>query len=253
MANKKEKINASIIIATNNSQDTLCNTLEGLKDFDEIIVVDTHSTDDTIEIAKEYKTKIIFCDKFDLSNSLNQAILEAQNDWIVFIEDDEITSNDLISEIKNYIINPKKNRFCISFNQKTFFNNIEFKPAYKKDVLRVFKKEYANFDKNTIEIKKLQGKIYRSKKTILKYTKLDIEKNILEIIDKNKHFIKNTQKLKKPSFGFLKTFLYWYFIKGSCFCGKKGYIFSYLKSFEEFNLNSMIYEKEINTGDENDF
>ena len=51
------------IIKTKNCEDNICNTLESIKEFDEIIILDEHSTDDTVEIAKEYKTKTIFTDK----------------------------------------------------------------------------------------------------------------------------------------------------------------------------------------------
>ena len=49
---KEEKIKISAIINTFNCEKTLCDTLESLKDLDEIVLIDFHSTDDTIEIAK---------------------------------------------------------------------------------------------------------------------------------------------------------------------------------------------------------
>ena len=64
---KEEKIKISAIIKTDNCEDTICDTLESIKNFDEIIVVDLHSCDDTIQIAKEYKAKIIFADKNNIS------------------------------------------------------------------------------------------------------------------------------------------------------------------------------------------
>ena len=51
----EEKIKLSAIIKTKNNENKICETLESIKDFDEIIVIDEHSSDDTIEIAKEYK------------------------------------------------------------------------------------------------------------------------------------------------------------------------------------------------------
>ena len=50
----EEKIKVSAILKTKNNEDKLCETLESIKDFDEIIILDEHSTDDTVEIAKEY-------------------------------------------------------------------------------------------------------------------------------------------------------------------------------------------------------
>ena len=50
----EEKIKISAIINTKNNENRLCETLESIKDFDEIILIDEHSSDDTVEIAKEY-------------------------------------------------------------------------------------------------------------------------------------------------------------------------------------------------------
>ena len=101
----EEKIKLSAIIKTKNNENKLCETLESIKDFDEIIVIDEHSSDDTVEIAKEYKSKIIYADKNNLSLALNQALEEAKNEWIMVIEENEIVPQKLIYEIENYIQN----------------------------------------------------------------------------------------------------------------------------------------------------
>ena len=160
MEEKDLKITA--IIKTRNCEDYLCNTLEAIKELDEIIIVDEHSTDDTIEIAKEYKAKIIYANKNELSLGLNQAIDEAQGNWIFLLEDEEIIPQKLISKIQNYIENPKKNKFALSFNQKYFYLNKEIKAARKKNVLRFFKKGYCELKNNfSLELKLKKGKIQK--------------------------------------------------------------------------------------------
>ena len=70
-----------------NNENKLCETLESIKDFDEIIVIDEHSSDDTVEIAKEYKAKVIYADKNNLPLALNQALEESKNEWIFIINE----------------------------------------------------------------------------------------------------------------------------------------------------------------------
>ena len=106
----EEKIKVSAIIKTKNNEDKLCETLESIKEFDEIIVIDEHSTDDTVEFAREYKAKIIYADKNDLSLAQNQALSEAKNEWIFILEENEIIPQKLIREIQNYVLTPKKNK-----------------------------------------------------------------------------------------------------------------------------------------------
>ena len=151
---EEKDLTITAIIKTHNCEDYLCNTLEAIKDFDEIIIVDEHSNDDTIEIAKEYKAKIIYANKNEISLGLNQAIDEAKGSWIFLLEDKEIIPQKLITKIYNYIENPKKNKFALSFNQKYFYLNKEIKAARKKNILRLFKKDYCELKNNfSIELK----------------------------------------------------------------------------------------------------
>ena len=135
---KELKITA--IIKTQNCEDTLCDTLESISDIDEIIVVDLHSNDDTVQIAKEYKAKIIYADKNDVLSGLNQALDEANNDWILVVEENEIFPQKLIREIQNYIENPKKNKESVYLSQKNFYYKKEIKQKRNKNILRLFKK-----------------------------------------------------------------------------------------------------------------
>ena len=248
----EEKIKVSAIIKTKNNEDKLCETLESIKDFDEIIVIDEHSTDDTIEIAKEYKTKIIYADKNNLSLGLNQALAEAKNEWIFILEENEIIPQKLIHEIQNYILNPKKNKFSVSFHQKYFYLNKEIKAAQKKDVLRLFKKEYAQFKNDySLDMILKNGKIHKIKPNsknknayILKFAKNDISQNIIEILEENKQLLKETNKITASIF--LKPimeFLYWYFIKNAIMDGKRGFIFAKEKYIKSFLFEIMFVEK----------
>ena len=247
----EEKIKISAIINTKNSEEKLCETLESIKDFDEIILIDEHSNDDTVEIAKEYKAKIIYADKNDFSIAQNQALQEAQNDWIFILEENEIIPQKLIFEIQNYILNPKKNKNCITFHQKSFYLNKEIKSAKEKNILRLFKKEFAQFENNySLKLKIQKGKSHQIKPCnkaknayILKYIEPDILKNITKITQIIKNEYKEIDKIAgsiffKPCF----EFIYWYFIKKAIFDGRRGFIFAKLKYIKSLIMQIMILE-----------
>ena len=248
----KDNLKFSTIIKTCNSEKTLCEVIEAIKDVTEIILVDFHSTDDTIEIAKEYKTKIIYADKNESSTALNNAINEAVSDWILVLEDDEIIPQKLIFELEHYIENPKKNKNALTLSKKTFYLNKEIKAAKIKEELCFFKKESAIFPDNpNSNLKLISGKIHKLNKNFktknaykLKYIKNDISKRINQIIEKNKLILKNNKSKKasvfiKPFF----VFLYWYFIKKAFLNGKIGYIFAKEKAIEKFIFETMLFEK----------
>ena len=241
MKNDEQKI--SIIIKTSNSGETLINTLEAISTLGEIIAIDEHSTDDTADILNEYKVKIIFTDKFDCVAAYNQAIEEAKGDWILMLEDDEIVQDDLLSELENYAKNPKKNKFALSFDIKTFYLNKEIKCAKRKNVLKFFKKGYCEFKNANLKIK--VGKVNKIKgKCILKYVSGDIAKFLNNVVDKNRIKLKNTDKIVpspvlKPVFEFIK----YYIFKLGFIDGYRGFIYAKERYIEKFALEVMFLEK----------
>lgn len=81
------KLSAAII--AKNEEALLPACLESLKEFDDIVVVDTGSTDRTVEIAKQYGAKVFFfewCD--DFSAARNFASSCCTGDWIVVSDSD---------------------------------------------------------------------------------------------------------------------------------------------------------------------
>ena len=261
MTNQEQNYKITAIIKTYNCEDTLCDALESLRDLDEIIIIDEHSNDDTVEIAKEYKAKVIYADKNDLSIAINQAINEAQGEWIFVVEQDEIIPQRLILDLHNYVENPKKNRYCVSLAQKVFYLNKEIKAARSKNNLRFFKKGYAEFkNDNSFELKIKQGKLFKLNKIykkqnlcLLKYIKKDMVRIFEDIFELNRNKIK-TSKNKKASVVFKPClkFVKWFIFKRAFLDGKYVFIYSKIKYFEEFTFQNMILEK-ILKGKENDF
>lgn len=254
---EENNLKITAIINTKNCENTICDTLESIKELDEIIIIDEHSTDDTIEIAKEYKAKIIFADKIDLLSGFNQAMEQASGDWIFIVKQNEIIPQKLLMEIQRYIENPKKNKFSICFNQKTFYLGKEIKSQRRKNILRFFKKNYCEFKNNySLDLKLKQGKIHKlnfgykaDNSCILKFEKNDISKRLLETIEKTK-FLTKTNKTSsvflKPAFVFINE----YFIKKAILDGKRGFIFAKEKYIQEFILQITNFEKQRS---ENDF
>ena len=91
----KSKLKISACYMVKNEEENLPRSLESVKlAADEIIVVDTGSTDRTIEIAESYGARIIQTPwKDDFSTPRNMAIDAATGDWIIFLDADEYFSS----------------------------------------------------------------------------------------------------------------------------------------------------------------
>lgn len=195
------KIPCSVGILTFNSGKTLKRALESVKDFSEIIICDGGSTDDTLDIVREFGCKIIYQDEKyknkdnslkDYSGVRNQCLDASSYDWFFYIDSDEFATIELVNEIKEitlftdikyyvYNISPRlvldEKLIKYSSNypgwQKRFFN--------KKSGAKFIKPihERIEYDKNIYEQGYLNGNWYYfvySKDTpekIKKYAQMD--------------------------------------------------------------------------------
>lgn len=92
------------MIAKNEAHD-IRDCLESVRDIvDEIILVDTGSTDDTVKIAKEYGAKITKLGwQDDFAAARNESLRHASGDWILYLDADEKLSPESKSELKRWI------------------------------------------------------------------------------------------------------------------------------------------------------
>ena len=91
------KISATII--TYNEERNIARAIESLRCSDEILVVDSGSTDRTIEIAAKLGARIVDHPFKGYAEQKNYAAEQAQNDWILSIDADESLSEGLEGEI----------------------------------------------------------------------------------------------------------------------------------------------------------
>lgn len=91
----------TIIVLAHNEEDNLPDCLKSASFADEIIVVDSNSTDRTVDIAKSFGAKVL---QRDLNNDYgaqrNFAISNATYEWIFMLDSDERITDELAHEIK---------------------------------------------------------------------------------------------------------------------------------------------------------
>lgn len=91
------RISATII--TLNEERNLPRAIESLRCCDEILVVDSGSTDRTVEVAGKYGARVIEANWRGYAGQKNYASDQAANDWVLSIDADEALSEELEAEI----------------------------------------------------------------------------------------------------------------------------------------------------------
>ena len=145
----KQKITA--IIPTLNEEIFIENAIESVAFADEIIVVDSFSTDKTIEIAERNNARVIQR-KFDnFSDQKNYAISKAKNDWIYILDADERIPVALQQEILNAMENPKD---IVGFYIYRKFYFLKVKINYggwqANKVIRLFRRDKCEYNGNLV-------------------------------------------------------------------------------------------------------
>jgi glycosyltransferase involved in cell wall biosynthesis len=90
----------SVIVTTRNEAANIARCLESVKGFGEIIVVDSFSGDDTVEIARRNRTTVFQRPYRSPSDQKNWASARAVNDWVLILDADEWLTDALCAEIE---------------------------------------------------------------------------------------------------------------------------------------------------------
>jgi glycosyltransferase involved in cell wall biosynthesis len=161
----------SVLMITKNAAETLEKSLASIKKIaDEIIIVDSLSTDRTVEIAKNYLAKIYVKEFTDIGKQRIFGLSKAKGKWVLILDCDEIVSEKLMNEIKSKIENNriKINGYYIPYQNFFLGKPLQFGGEDYK-MLRLFRRVKLSIKPslvhNKIEVKDqktgyLKGKIF---------------------------------------------------------------------------------------------
>jgi hypothetical protein len=158
---KNKHIDLSVIILTYNEELNINNSIKNISNWvSNIYILDSFSNDNTKNIALAYNVNFIER-KFDnYSNQRNFAInhLNIKTGWILFLDADELLTEELKNEISNELLNPKFDGYYLK--RRFYFMNkwIKWGGYYPTYILRLFKKEKGLFQREVNEHLILSGK-----------------------------------------------------------------------------------------------
>lgn len=97
------EVKISVVIITKNEEGMLPDCLKSVAWANEIIVVDSESTDGTVEIAKKAGAKVWYIKNFNFSKSRNLGLDKTSGEWVLYIDADERVTPQLEEEVFSVI------------------------------------------------------------------------------------------------------------------------------------------------------
>ncbi|WP_297191881.1 glycosyltransferase family 2 protein [uncultured Campylobacter sp.] len=255
---KNDKLTLSACILVKNAQKHIKECLENLQDFDEIILLDNESSDDTLKIAhdfnKEYKNLKIYQSEFIGFGALkNLAISYAKNEWIFSIDSDEILEKECLNYLKDFFSKAVDEKTILALPRKNLYKQEWIKACgwYPDYVTRIFNKNYTKFNNNLVHESVIVPKDSNFKKLdfgVKHYTCSGIESIVTKMNLYTSHSAKEKFKnSKKTSFSsailrFFVSFTKDYFFRKGIFYGYKGFIISFMNAQGSFLRYAKLYE-----------
>jgi glycosyltransferase involved in cell wall biosynthesis len=143
-------VTLSVAIITKNEEANIRRTLESVRWADEVIVVDSGSTDQTCAIAREMGAKVFVEEWKGFAAQKNSAIEKCTGDWILSLDADEEVTPELSQDIR-YELNEKPHAGYWVNRRNLFLGRWMKHGGYYPDPkLRLFAKDVARFADRTV-------------------------------------------------------------------------------------------------------
>ncbi|MEK9629523.1 MAG: glycosyltransferase family 2 protein [Nitrospinota bacterium] len=136
----------SVTIITKNEESNIGRCLESLKWVDEVVVVDTHSSDRTVEICRQHTDKIFDESWHGYGKQKNICASHAKNRWVLNVDADEVVTPESAAEIQKVLgEGPKYPVYHLP--RKNYFGDtwVRFGGWYPDRILRLYDKEQVAF------------------------------------------------------------------------------------------------------------
>ena len=268
-------IAVTVVIPVKNEEKNLPHCLELLKEFSEVIVVDSNSTDRTPEIVKRYGRKLVnfnWNGQFPKKRNWTLRNVPIQNEWVLFLDADEYVTEKFKEELAEAINRNGYVGFWVHYINDFMGKVLKYGAVMPK--LPLFKvgageyefideKQWSHLDMEIHEHPILNGKIGEIKSPVIhrefrglahyiqkhneyssweanRYLKMKDKKGELTFRQKIKYTFIDTWLLG------IMYFCYSYFYKLGFLDGKIGFIYAAYKMQYFFNIKAKIEEIRIN-------
>ena len=240
----------SAVILTHNNQEMIGDVLETLQWCDERIIVDDNSTDKTLEVVKPYNVTVIqHALNDDFAAQRNFGLEKAKGDWVLFVDSDELVTDQLKEEMLKLVQHDKNIVGCyVKRRDFLFGRELRHGETAKVKLLRLAKKTAGNWIRAVHETWNIKGPVASLTTPLLHYPHSTISEFLYQInryTTINAHVFYNEGKLVSsweiityPIAKFVQN----YIIRSGFLDGTAGFVVAMMMSFHSFLTRSKLWE-----------
>ena len=155
--------NVSLVVITYNEESNIERCLESADGVGEIIVVDSFSTDSTVDIVKRMGAVLFQRSYISAADQKNWAVAKAERDWILVLDADESLSAELRTEIAGILGGPGHDGYWLRRRNVFLGKKIRFCGWQRDRVLRLFRRGAGRYPEKMVherlELKGRAGKL----------------------------------------------------------------------------------------------
>jgi len=224
----------SVVIISKNEERLIKDAIKSAKFADEVLILDSGSSDNTCGIAIELGARVEHQDWLGFGPQKNKAVELANNDWVFVLDSDERITPELQDEIMLTLNNPQSDAYYVARLNNFFGKNIKTCGLYPDYSIRLFNRSKGEFNNvpvhESVQNKGDTGKL-QSHMLHLAYENVD------EFIDKQKRYAALSQKKKNLIKAFLSpcwTFVKIYIFKLGFLDGWRGFVIA--KTYAQYTF-----------------
>jgi glycosyltransferase involved in cell wall biosynthesis len=242
-------VSISAVVITLNEEPNIERCLASLGFADEIVVLDSLSTDRTVEIARRFTDKISEREFTGYSDQKNAAVGLAANDWVLIVDADEVVTAELAAEVRKAAETDKFAAYRMPRLTHFLGKPIRHCGWYPDYVVRLMRKSKARFaDRLVHETPEVDGPVGTLSSDLVHYSYRDLDDLMRKMVAYSRAAAR--QKVldgERFRFGALLfapglTFLKKYIVKQGYRDGLRGFIICALSQLGVFLRYAMLWE-----------
>jgi glycosyltransferase involved in cell wall biosynthesis len=245
----------TVITISLNEEMNIVPCLESVRWADEIIVVDSGSSDRTVELARQFTSNVFSIDWQSYGAARNFGMSHATGEWILWLDADERVTPELAGEIREILKRDDERIVGYAIARRAYFLGRWIKHCgwYPSRVVRLFRKQHGRFTERRVHEKlELKGETAPTRFDLLHFTDPDLHHYLLkfnkytslgadDLYGAGRRF-RISDLILRPIFQFFKMYL----LRRGFLDGMPGFILCVLSSAYVFAKYAKVWEREQN-------